>query len=101
MFSTHLTKLTMNASRFYVSCIQETDYRPRFTCGGLLDCKHTGQRVNAVRLSANGAHAFPKVHQTARMRIIVTAVLQRQYLQTELILWKRLVDSYTASLPLQ
>jgi hypothetical protein len=28
---------------------------------------------------------------SARMRIIVTAVLQLQYLQTELILWIRLV----------
>jgi hypothetical protein len=29
----------------------------------------------------------------ARMRTIVTAALQRQYLQTELILWIRLVNS--------
>jgi hypothetical protein len=54
----------MNVSRFHVSCIQETDYRPHFTCDWLLDflehCKHTGRCVNAVRLSANGVRAFPK-----------------------------------------
>jgi hypothetical protein len=36
------------------------------------------------------SHTFPEVQQTARMRTIVTivtAALQRQYLQTELILW--------------
>jgi hypothetical protein len=31
---------------------------------------------------------------SARMHTIVTAVLQRQYLQTELILWIRLVITY-------
>jgi hypothetical protein len=31
----------------------------------------------------------------ARMRTIVTATLQRQYLQTELILWIRLVNGKT------
>jgi hypothetical protein len=30
---------------------------------------------------------------SARMRTVVTAALQRQYLQTELILWIRLVNS--------
>jgi hypothetical protein len=68
IFSIHLTKLTMNVSRFRVSCIQETDYRPHFTCGGLLDflehCKHTGRCVNVVRLSANCVHAFQKDQQT-------------------------------------
>jgi hypothetical protein len=71
-FSIHLTKLTMNVSRFHVSCIQETDYRPHFTCGGLLDflehCKHTVQCVNMVRLSANGIRAFPKDQQTLHVR---------------------------------
>jgi hypothetical protein len=32
MFSIHLTKLTRNISQFHVSCIQEMDYRPHFTC---------------------------------------------------------------------
>jgi len=35
MFSIHVTKL-MNFSRFLVLRIQETDYRPHFTCGGIL-----------------------------------------------------------------
>jgi hypothetical protein len=73
----------MNVSRFHVSCIQEMDYRPHFICGGLLDFlenfKHTGRCVNMVRLSENC------------VRTIVTAALQRQYLQTELILWIRLL----------
>jgi hypothetical protein len=68
MFSIYLTKSTMNVSRFHVSCIQETDYRPHFTYGGLLDflehCKHRGQCVNLVRLSANCVCAFQKNQQT-------------------------------------
>jgi hypothetical protein len=54
----------MNVGRFHVSSIQETDYRAHFTCGGLLDflehCKHIGQWVNPIRLSANCVRAFPK-----------------------------------------
>jgi hypothetical protein len=68
MFSIHLTQLMMNISRFRVCCIQETDYRPRFTCSGLLDFleqfKHTGRCVDVVRLSAYWAHAFQKDQQT-------------------------------------
>jgi hypothetical protein len=68
IFSIHLTKLMMNVNRFHVSCIQETDYSPHFTCGGLLDflehCKHTGRCVNLVRFSANRVRAFPKDQQT-------------------------------------
>jgi hypothetical protein len=68
MFSIHLTKLTMNVSRFPVSCIQETDYRAHFSCGGLFSslehCKHTGRCINAVWLSANGVRALPKDPQT-------------------------------------
>jgi hypothetical protein len=75
--------MTMNVSHFHVSCIQETDYSPHFTCGGLPDflehCKHTGRCATAVRLSVNGVRAFPKDNY-ARMRAIVTAALQRQYL---------------------
>jgi hypothetical protein len=70
MFSIRLTKLTMNVSRFHVSWIQETDYRAHFTCGGLLDflehCKHTGQCVNAIWLSANGVRAFQKGQRALR-----------------------------------
>ena len=36
MFSIHVTKLTMNFSRFHVLRVEETDYRPYFTCGGIL-----------------------------------------------------------------
>jgi hypothetical protein len=54
----------MNASRFHVSCIQKTDYRPHFICGGLLGLlehfKHTEQCVNVDRLSANCVRAFKK-----------------------------------------
>jgi hypothetical protein len=77
MFSMHLTKLAMNVSRFHVSCIQETDYRLHFTCGGLLDflehCKHTGWCINMVQLTANGVRAAAAVFAN------------------ELILWIRLV----------
>jgi hypothetical protein len=62
MFSIHLTELTMYVSRIHVSCIQETDYRPHFTCGGLLDFlehfKHTGRCVNVVLLSKNCVRTF-------------------------------------------
>jgi hypothetical protein len=54
MFSIHLTKLMMIVNWFHVSCSQETDYRPYFTWGRLLDflehCKHIGHCVNAVCL---------------------------------------------------
>jgi hypothetical protein len=66
--SWHSKKLTMNVSWIHVSCIQETDYRPHFKCGGLLDFlehyKHTGQCVNTVQLSANRVCDFPKEQQT-------------------------------------
>jgi hypothetical protein len=67
MFSIHLTKFTMNVGRFHVYCIQETDYRPHFTCGGLLDFlenfKHIGRCVKVVWLSANCVRAFQKNQQ--------------------------------------
>jgi hypothetical protein len=69
IFSIHLTRLTMNVCRFHVSCIQETDYRPHFACGGLLDFfflifKHTGRCVNVVRLPANCVRVSQKAQQT-------------------------------------
>jgi hypothetical protein len=33
----HFTYLTMNISRFHISCIQKTDNRAYFTVGGTLD----------------------------------------------------------------
>jgi len=68
MFSIHVTKLTMNFSRYHVLCIQETDYRPHFTCGGILyflkHYKHTARCVNTVRMSANSVRALPQNQQT-------------------------------------
>jgi len=69
MFSIHVTKSTMNFNRFHVLRIQETDYTPHFTCGGIL-CflkhlyKHTARCVNTVRISANSARALPQNQQT-------------------------------------
>jgi len=67
MFSLHVTKLT-NFSRFHILCIQETDYRPHFTCGGILyflkHYKHTARCVNTVQMSANCVHALTKNKKT-------------------------------------
>ena len=76
--------------------IQETDYRPHFTCGGILcflkHYKHTARCVNTVRMSANSVRALPQYQQTLHTcSSIVTAALQRQYSQTELIFWITLV----------
>jgi hypothetical protein len=49
--------------------------------------KHTGQCINMVRLSANCVRAFQKDQQTLHACSPVTAALQWQYLQMELILW--------------
>jgi hypothetical protein len=68
IFLIHLTKLTMNVKRFHVSLIQEMDYRPHFTCGGLLDFlehfKHTGRCIIVVRMSENSFRAFQQHQQT-------------------------------------
>ena len=68
MFSIHVTKLAMNFSRCHVLCIQETDYRPQFTCGRILcflkHYKHTARCVNTVRMSANSVRALPQNQQT-------------------------------------
>jgi len=67
MFSIHVTKLT-NFSRFHVLRIQETDYRPHFTCGGSLSFlkhyKHTARCVNTVQMSANCVRALTKNPET-------------------------------------
>jgi len=66
MFSTHVTKLT-NFSRFHVLRIQETDYRPHFTCGGILyflKHKYTARYVNTVRMSVNCVCALTLNQQT-------------------------------------
>ena len=68
MFSIHVTKLTMNFSRFHVFRIQQTDYRLHFTCGGILyflkHYKHPAQCVNAVKISADCVCALPQNQQT-------------------------------------
>jgi len=88
----------MNFSRCHVLRIQETDYRPHFACGGILYflkqykhstmCKHCSNvckfRPCLATESTNSAH----------MRTIVTAALQRQYSQTELIFWITLVYTH-------
>jgi hypothetical protein len=68
IFSIHLTKLTMNVSRFHVTCIQQTDYRSNFTCCGLLDflehCKHVRWCINMIWLSENCVRISQKDQQT-------------------------------------
>jgi len=65
LFSIHVTKLTMNFSRCHVLRIQEMDYRPHFTCGGILySLKHTARCVNTVRMSVNSVRALPQYQQT-------------------------------------
>jgi hypothetical protein len=85
----------MNVSWFHVSCIQETDYRLHFTCGGFLDFlehfKHRTMRKHGL-IVRKCACAFQKDQQTPRMCTIVTAALQWQYLQMELILRIRLIQ---------
>ena len=67
MFSIHVTKWT-NFSWCHVLCIQETDYRLHFTCGGILcflkHYKHAARSVNTVRMSANSVHPLPQNQQT-------------------------------------
>jgi hypothetical protein len=83
--------LTMNVSRFHVSCIQETDYRLHYACGGLLNfLEHFKHRMMCKRGSIVCKLCLCLLKgptNSARVRTIVTTMLQRQYLQTELILW--------------
>ena len=98
MFSIHVTKLTMNFSWFRVLRIQETDYRPHFTCGMILcflKCyKHTARCVNTVQMSAKLRPCLAtETTNSSHMRTIVTAALQWQYSQTKLIFWITLIYS--------
>jgi hypothetical protein len=72
----------MNFSRFHVLRIPETDYRPHFTCGEILCFLKQCSNVCELRLCLATESA-----NSARMRTIVTAALQRQYSQTELTFW--------------
>jgi hypothetical protein len=85
----------MNVSRFHISCIEETNYRPHFTCGRLLDfLEHykTRRTMHKHGLIAYKWHpCLPKgPTNSASMHTIMTTALQWQYLQTELISWIRL-----------
>ena len=68
IFSIYVTKFTMNFSRWHVLRIQEIDYRPHFTCGGILyflkHYKHTARCLNTVRMCANSVRALPQNQQT-------------------------------------
>jgi hypothetical protein len=63
IFTVHFTYLTMNISRFHISCIQKTDNRPYFTVGGALDnlerFKRTEQYVNTICFSRIGVCRLP------------------------------------------
>jgi hypothetical protein len=98
--SPYLTKLTMNISRFHVSCIQEkcTDrisYAAGFSI--FLNIVNTQDDAQTRFDYPQWLPCFRKgPTNSARMRTIVTVALQWQYLQTELILWIFLVLlSYT------
>ena len=84
----------MNFSQFHDLCVEETDYRPHFTCGGILyflKHNHTAQWVNTVRKSVNCVCALPQNQQTQHTCTIVTAALQFQHSQTEFNFWVTLV----------
>jgi hypothetical protein len=81
----------MNVTRFYVSCIQETDYRPHFTCSGLLDFLEHFKHRTMHKLGLIVYKLYPCLPKgpinSACMPTIVTSGLQWQYMRTELILW--------------
>ena len=68
VFFIGVTKLMTNFSQFFVLRIQETDYRPHFTCGGIIcflkHYKHTAWCVYTVWMSANCVCALPQNQQT-------------------------------------
>ena len=64
IFTAYFTYLTMNISRFHISCIQTTDNRPYFTVGGALyhleHFKRTEQHVNTIYFARIGVCGLPK-----------------------------------------
>jgi hypothetical protein len=94
----------MNVSQFHVLCIQETDYTPHFTCGVLLNfleyCKHRMMHKRGLIVCKWHPCLSKGSTNSARMHTIVTTALQWQYLQTELILWIRLVFKTFANVEL-
>jgi hypothetical protein len=83
MFCIHIKKLMMNFSWFHVLGIQETDYRPHFTCGGILyfikHYKHTAWCVNTFNVCKLCLCLATELTNSAHMCTIMTAVLQCQY----------------------
>ena len=63
IFTVYFTYLTMNISRFHISCIQKTDNRPYFTVGRKLDhlehFKRKEQYVNTTCFSRIGVCGLP------------------------------------------
>jgi hypothetical protein len=101
IFSIHCTKLTINVSRFHVSCIQEMDYRrisrvAGFSFSWIFETHRTMRKHDLIVCKL---HLCPPKGPTnsAHMHTIVTATLQRQYLQTEPILWICLVQNYNSA----
>jgi hypothetical protein len=91
MFSIHVTKLTMNFSRFHVLRIQETDYRPHFTCGRILYFLKIKKKNTLRKHCSNVCNLRPcldkESNYSARKCTIMAPTLQRQYSQTELTFW--------------
>ena len=85
----------MNFSRFHVLRIQETDYRPHLKCGGiryfLKHYKHSTMRKHSSIVCKLRPCLATESTNSARMGTVVTAALQRQYSQMELIFWITLV----------
>ena len=89
IFTVYFTYLTMNISRFHISCIQQTNNRPYFTVGGALDhlqhFKRTEQYVNTICFSLYWRlWLLDERRKTERMREITTSALRRKYWQTVL-----------------
>ena len=79
-----------NVQYLYCAVVQKTDYRPHFTCGGVLyflnHYKHTARFLNTVRQTANCVRALTKNQQTR------PACAPSQYSQMELIFWITLLN---------
>jgi hypothetical protein len=103
MFFIHLTKLMMNVSWFHVSCIQEMDYRPHFTCSGLLDflghCKHRTVRKRGSVVCkwrpclpkgpTNSAHVHHHDHSAAAAILAMELILCVRLLHTRNVMcWR-------------
>jgi hypothetical protein len=79
ILTVYFTYLTMNISRFHVSCIQTTDIIPHFTVGGALDhlehFKRTEQNVSTICFSRIAVCGLP-MHEK-RQRACAKSLSQR------------------------